>query len=703
MSVDAKGRSPNRLIHEKSPYLLQHAYNPVDWHPWGEEAFAKAKREDKPVMLSVGYSTCYWCHVMEQESFDDPEIAKLLNETVVPIKVDREERPDLDGIYMTAVQAMTGSGGWPMTVFLTHEGQPFYGGTYFPPEDRWGRPGLKTLLRSISEAWRTRRGELLASSRSLTQAIQASAAAGQSAPLTLAILERAASQFAAQYDPAHGGFGPAPKFPRSHSLSFLLRAWSRGRDPKTLEMVETTLDAMARGGLHDHLGGGFHRYSTDERWLVPHFEKMLYDQALLARTYLEAHQATGKPQYAEAARDIFDYVLRDLRDPHGAFRSAEDAGEVGKEGEFYVWTPQEIEGVLGSEEAALVSRFYGVTPSGNFEHGTTILSIQEPLDAFARREGLPPEDLRRRLSAARDALLAARGRRRRPHLDDKILTDWNGLMIGALAYGSRVLDEPRYADAAQAAAAFILDRLQREGRPFDSAQGTLLHRYRDGEASIPAFLDDYAFLAWGLTDLYEATFDARWLSEARRLTAETVRGFWDESGGGFFFSGDRNERLIAKTKELYDGALPSGNSVAALNLVRLGILTMDRDLQGRAERQLQAFSGLADQSPTAFPQFLIAADFWLGPSQEIVIAGTPADAATRAMLRAVHSRFLPRAVLALQPANGTSAAVEALIPFIKTQRPLEGHATAYVCERYVCQLPVTDRAELARLLDALGR
>ncbi|MBI3088150.1 MAG: thioredoxin domain-containing protein [Candidatus Omnitrophica bacterium] len=692
MPADAQGRRPNRLIHEKSPYLLQHAYNPVDWYPWGEEAFAKAKQEDKPVFLSVGYSTCYWCHVMEQESFDDPEIARLMSETVVAIKVDREERPDIDVLYMAAVQAMSGSGGWPMSVFLTPEGKPFWGGTYFPPADRFGRPGFTTVLRSISASWKTRRQDILRSSQTLTQAIQAGAQAAFSALLTTATLETGARQFGSQYDDAYGGFGPAPKFPRSHSASFLLRAWTRAHDPQTLAMVERTLDAMARGGMHDHLGGGFHRYSTDRQWLVPHFEKMLYDQALLARTYLEAYQVTGKSPYAEVARDIFEYVLRDMRDPTGAFHSAEDAGEVGKEGEYYVWTLQEIDAALSPEDSAIIKRFYGVTPGGNFENGTTILSMATPLDAFAAQEQRPVEEVRRRLEAARAKLLAVRSQRKRPHRDDKILTDWNGLMIGALAYGARVLDEPRYAQAAQEAAAFLLDRLQRDGR--------LLHRYRDGEASIPAFLDDYAFLVWGLADLYEATFEARWLAGAKRLAHEMVRLFWDQQDGGFFFSGDQNERLIANTKELYDGALPSGNSVAALVLVRLGQLTMDKELQGYAGRLFQTFSGQVSQAPHAFPQFLIALDFWLGPSQEIVIAGDPASAGTQAMLRAVHGRFLPRAVLALQPADETSAKIEALIPFIKTQRPLQGQTTAYVCENYICNLPTTDLAKLAALLDA---
>jgi uncharacterized protein YyaL (SSP411 family) len=735
MPAETPMRRANRLIHESSPYLLQHAYNPVDWHPWGEEALAKAKREDKPVLVSIGYSTCYWCHVMEQESFDNPAIAKLINEAVVPIKVDREERPDLDAIYMTAVQAMSGQGGWPLNVFLTPEGEPFWGGTYFPPEDRVGHPGFPTVLRSISEAWRTRREELLRSSEAVTQALKAQAGRGrEAAALTVEVLEAAVRQFAGQYDERHGGFGPAPKFPRSHSLSLLLRAWTRSRDPQTLQMVTTTLQAMARGGLHDQVGGGFHRYSTDERWLVPHFEKMLYDQALLARTYVEAFQVTGEPSYAETARDIFAYVLRDLRDADGAFYSAEDAGEVGQEGECYVWTPEQIEAALGADEARLFSRVYGVTPEGNFveEHrgaggtsGRTILSIVQPLDAVAAREGTTPATLSGRLAAAREKLLAARAARPRPHRDDKILTDWNGLMIGALAYGARALDEPRYAQAASEAATFLLEHLQAASpaaggtpsvgspaaadtsspagiEPARSRDGRLLHRWRQGHAGIPAFLDDYAFLAWGLTDLYEATFEARWLAEAVRLTKDMARLFWDDAGGGFFFSGDRNERLIANTKEIYDGAVPSGNSVAALNLLRLAQLTQDAQLRQLAERQLQVFSGQARQAPSAFPQWLIALDAWLGPSQEIVIAGDPAAADTRAMVRAVHERFLPRAVLALHPTGPAAEEIERLAPFVKLQQPLAGKATAYVCEHYLCQLPTTDLSTLTALLDAAG-
>ena len=688
MTADRPAR-PNRLIHEKSPYLLQHAHNPVDWYPWGSEAFAKATQEDKPILLSIGYSTCYWCHVMEQESFENSAVAKVINDSVVPIKVDREERPDLDALYMTAAQAMGAQGGWPLNVFLTPDGQPFFGGTYFPPEDRGGRPGLTTVLASISQAWNTRRAEVLRSSQEITRAIQAHAPPASAGSLTAETLTAAARQFASTYDSAHGGFGEAPKFPRPHALSLLLRVWDRARESHLLEMVEATLDAMARGGIHDQLGGGFHRYSTDARWLAPHFEKMLYDQALLARSYLEAYQITRQPRYAEVARDTFEYVLRDLPDARGAFYSAEDAGEVGKEGEFYLWTPKEIASVLGSDEAARVSRAYDVTPQGNFSahaeetrsgEGRSILHLQHPgavIEQFA---------------SARAKLLEARQRRPRPHRDDKVLTDWNGLMIGALAYGARALDEPRYAQAASAAAAFVLERLQRDGQ--------LLHRYRDGVADIPAFLDDYAFLSWGLLELYETTFDVRWLEAAARLTSEMLPLFWDEQGGGFFLSGRRNEPLIAKTKELYDGAVPSGNSVAALVLVRVGQLTMNETFQRRAEQLFKIFSESANQAPHAFPQFLIAADAWLGPMQEIVIAGDPDSPGTRAMVRAVHERFLPRAVTILHPVNpSAAAAIERLVPFIKVQQLLHGQPTAYVCRNYVCNLPTTDIHALTALLE----
>ncbi len=685
--------SANRLIHEKSPYLLQHAYNPVHWFPWGAEAFATAKQADKPVFLSIGYSTCYWCHVMEQESFDNPGVAALMNDTVVAIKVDREERPDIDALYMSAVQGLTGQGGWPLTVFLTPDGEPFWGGTYFPPEDRFGRPGMTTTLRSIAEAWRTKRQDILRSSQSITRAIQAELRVEQTTPLSADTLAAGVAQFTAQYDATFGGFGPAPKFPRSHGLSFLLRGWYRSRDPEVLKMVERTLEAMACGGIHDHIGGGFHRYATDQEWLVPHFEKMLYDQALLARTYVEAYQITKRPRYAEVAHDIFAYVLRDLRDAGGAFYSAEDAGKVGQEGAFYVWTPQELDELLGQETATLFNQFYHVTPGGNFEHGTTILTSPETLEAFAARFGRPVAAVHAHLDAARARVLEARNRRARPHRDDKILTDWNGLMIGALAYGAQGLQEPRYAQAAKEAATFLMDELE--------STGQLLHRYRDGDASIPAFLEDYAFLSGGLLDLYTATGETRWLAEAIRLTKTMVQLFWDEQAGGFFLTSATHDPLIAKTKPLYDGAHPSGNSAAALILVRLAQLTMDPELTQSVERQMNALSGPVSQAPHAFPHFLIALDSWLGPSQEIVIAGSPQAPQTQAMLQVIRNRFLPRAVFAFQPADDTAPQIEAILPFLAHQRPLQGKSTAYVCERHLCKLPTTNVDTLAELLDAI--
>ncbi len=699
-------RRPNRLIHEKSPYLLQHAYNPVDWFPWGAEAFAKSAAEDKPIFLSIGYSTCYWCHVMEVESFDNPAVAAAINEQFVPIKVDREERPDIDSLYMNAVMAMTGQGGWPMTVFLTPDGHPFWGGTYFPPEDRGGRPGLLTVLRSLQTAWRTRRDELVRSSQSLTQTLQASAGAGGAGSLTRSTLEVALEQYTQQYDATDGGFGPAPKFPRSHSLSLLLRLWARSRDPHTLEMVEHTLDAMARGGIHDQVGGGFHRYSTDAHWLVPHFEKMLYDQALLAIVYLEAYQATGKSQYADTARDICDYVLRDLRDAGGGFYSAEDAGEVGKEGEFYVWTQDELAHLLDADEWRLVQQVYGVSAEGNFEHQTNILHRVDPLQA-----GQPES----RLATVRAKLLVARSQRPRPYRDDKILTDWNGLMIAALAYGGRVLEEPRYTQAAEQAATFVLEQLRRVDnqppRPFDSAQGRgeraerveprLLHRWRDGAADIPAFLDDHVFLSWGVFELYETTFDPRWLAESTQLLRAAIAQFWDAAHGGFFMTGSDQPPLIARTKELYDGAVPSGNSVAALMLVRLGTLTMDQSVQQTTERLFAAFSGQVSQAPQAFPQCLIAVDLWLGPPQEIVIAGDPTQPQTQRMLRDIQRSFLPRAIVVLHPTGAPAAGIEQLAPFVAAQQPIAGQPAAYICERYVCHLPLTDVEQIRAALAAL--
>ncbi|MBI1976076.1 MAG: thioredoxin domain-containing protein [Candidatus Omnitrophica bacterium] len=702
-------RDPNRLIREKSPYLLQHAYNPVDWYPWGEEAFEKAKKEDKPIFLSIGYSTCHWCHVMEEESFSNPAIAAVMNRHFVSIKVDREERPDVDQVYMTAVQTMTGSGGWPLNVFLTPDLKPFYGGTYFPPEDRWGRPGLVTVLNGIADKWRTSRGEILQSGESLASLIRSEEKkrAENRGSINQDVLNGGYQQYRSQFDSRDGGFGGAPKFPRSHGLSFLLRFWKRNGDSFALQMVEKTLQEMSRGGIHDHIGGGFHRYSTDAQWRVPHFEKMLYDQAILSKSYLEAYQATGEEEYARTARDIFEYVLRDLTDSGGAFYSAEDADSASdpgspdkkSEGAFYLWRHDDLFRILGDQDGELFSYLYGVLaggnvandPRGEFKNGN-ILYLANTIEEASKKFNASPAEIVSRLEAARKKLFDERERRLRPHLDDKILADWNGLMISSLAFGSRALNNPRYREAAQRAADFILNHMIEEN-------GRLLHRYREGEAVIPGFIEDYAFFSNGLLDLYEATFEVKYLEAAQRITKEMIRLFWDESGGGFFFTAHDAEKLIAKSKELYDGALPSGNSVAALSLLRLGRLTMDREMERYAEKSFNAFSSELTASPYSYPQMLIAFDFAVGPSQEIVIAGDAEDPGTGEMIRAVYRKFLPNKVVVLHPQREELAStIEALAPFVKEQVALSGKPTVYVCENYVCNLPVVDVVKLEELL-----
>jgi len=714
-------RQPNRLIHEKSPYLQQHAYNPVAWYPWGDEAFARAAKENKPVFLSIGYSTCHWCHVMERESFEDPAVAELMNQSFVSIKVDREEHPDVDQLYMSAVMMLTGQGGWPLTVFLTPERKPFFGGTYFPPERRGPMPGMKELLPSVAQAWRDRRDEIRQSSEQVAQALQERLAHDvPSGPISDEALQRAFNQAVQTYDPTWGGFGGAPKFPRSHELSWLLHFWSRTDTRQALDMVTATLDALARGGIHDHLGGGFHRYATDARWLVPHFEKMLYDQALLARTYLEAYRATKRQDYAEVARDILDYVLRDLTDAQGAFYSAEDADSEGEEGKFYVWTPEETMEALGAEAAELFNRFYGVTPEGNFsaeggsapggEHSKSILHVERPLEEFARVNGLDPADLARRLTEAREKLLAVRSQRIRPHRDDKVLTSWNGLMIGSFAYAASTLGEDRYLKAAQRAADFILETLNKDSQPFDSAQGSgerakrvepqLLRRYRDGEARYGGTLEDYAFLTYGLLELYEAGFDPRYLAQADALASQMLERFWDEDGGGFFMRDKGEPALIARVKEVYDGALPSGNSVAALALLRLGRMTANQRFEDAGRRTLETFAQTVERLPGGSPQLLIAWDFALGPTREIVIAGDRDAKSTSQFLEALRSRWLPGTVTLLHAdgPEGDRARLEALAPFVTSQGPINGKTTAYVCEQYICKLPVTDVATFLSLL-----
>ncbi|HAA05355.1 MAG TPA: thioredoxin domain-containing protein [Syntrophobacteraceae bacterium] len=682
----------NHLALEQSPYLLQHVDNPVDWYPWGDAAFEKARREDKPVFLSIGYATCHWCHVMAHESFENHAVAEALNDSFVAIKVDREERPDVDQIYMTVCQAMTGRGGWPLNVFLTPEGKPFYAGTYFPREERMGMPGFTNILTHIARLWRFDRGKLLQVGEDISRTLQPNPeAAKHRQTLDVNTLKQAVEQLSRAFDPRWGGFGDAPKFPTPHHLTFLLRWYRRTQDEAALNMVERTLVEMRKGGMFDHVGYGFSRYSVDERWLVPHFEKMLYDQALLAMAYLEACQITGKPFYGEAAREIFTYVLRDMTAPSGGFYSAEDADSEGREGWFYVWTPDEVSQILGPELGNLFCRFYDVSPAGNFEHGKSIAHISTPLVAFAAQHGMEVDALRGQMEGARQQLFLARKQRIHPFKDDKILASWNGLMIGALAKGHQVLGEPAYADAARRAADFILDTLR-------DSSGRLLRRYRNGHVAYRAYLDDYAFLVWGLLDLYETVFEVRYLREAVRLNREMLDLFWDEVGGGCFFSPHDGEELIVRDKDLYDGAVPSGNSVAGLNLLRLSHLTGELPLEQKAEQLLDAFSGMVGDYPMAYTQFLNALDFAIGPVQEIVIVGDLGDSTTQDMLRSVHQTFLPNRSLLFKPAGTAGDQLTTLCGYARMLQPVDQITTAYICEDYACQNPITDVGEFQKTL-----
>jgi uncharacterized protein len=707
----------NRLANEKSPYLLQHAHNPVDWYAWGLEAFEMARREDKPIFLSIGYSTCHWCHVMERESFEDERIAEILNLHFVPIKVDREERPDVDRIYMTFVQATTGGGGWPMSVWLTPDRQPFYGGTYFPPENRWGQPGFSSVLQQIATAWRTDRTRIIASARDVIEQLKKSvlvAAGGQAKPiLDPAILDSGFYAFRRIFDSRVGGFGGgAPKFPRPSVHNFLVRYYARTKNREALEMVLLTLREMAKGGMNDQLGGGFHRYSVDERWFVPHFEKMLYDQAQLAISYLEAFQITGEVQFADTARSILDYVLRDMTHAEGAFYSAEDADSiidpsqplVKGEGAFYIWTADEIRVCaarlpIASGAAEWFHYRYGVEERGNVAHdphgeftGKNILYQAHTLEETATHFERDLEDVRAALTQLRHALFEARTHRVRPHLDDKILTAWNGLMISAFALGGAVLKESVYARAARQAAEFIITRM------YSSGTGILLRRFRESEAAIPGFLDDYALFVQSLLDLYQTQFNRGHLERAVRLTEKQRELFEDPAHGGFYSSGESDHSLILRVKEDYDGAEPSGNSVSAMNLLRLARITGRGDFRDSAERLISAFGSRLSAAPIAIPQLLVGYEFLLSEPREIVIVGERGAPDTGKLLETVYSRFLPNSAVLLVDSDETRGALAEGAPALAAMTRLDGRATAYVCQNYSCQLPVSDPAELAKLL-----
>ena len=684
----------NRLINETSPYLLQHAHNPVDWYPWSTEAFERAKKEDKPVFLSIGYSTCHWCHVMERESFTNERIAEIMNEHFISIKVDREQRPDVDAVYMDAVRMMTGSGGWPLSVFLTPDGKPFYGGTYFPPADMYGRPGFERILLSIADAWKNKREQLLGSAGRISEVLSGLSEQTGRQKLSTDILKGAYYYFQNTFDTAYGGFGGAPKFPQPTNLSLLLCYWQRTADEPSLEMVEKTLDAMAKGGIYDHIGGGFHRYATDARWLIPHFEKMLYDQALISKVYLQTYQITKKQEYATTAGEIFDYVMRDMTDAAGGFYSAEDADSEGKEGAFYIWDQKQIASILSKDETQIFSAYYGVTEEGNFEEGKTILNITTSLEELEKKFQKDRVTIVNILTTARSKVFKERENRIRPYKDDKVIAAWNGLMVSSLAYGGVILQEESYIKAAEHAADFVLDTLHKSGR--------LMRYYRNGHVVELAFINDYAFMIIGLLDLYEATFDARWLIKAKELSEQMIELFADNERGGFFLTGKDSEKLIARTKPGTDGAIPSGNSVAALALLKLGRLTMNQYFTEQGTKVLEAFSQQLEHSPAYSSAMLIALNFWLGPTQEIVIAGDADTPYTKQMLNLVRGKFLPNAVVLLHEQNEAGSAISRIAPFIKNQTAIGGKTTAYVCENYVCKKPVNKIEELDKLLSDIS-
>jgi uncharacterized protein YyaL (SSP411 family) len=680
--------APNRLIQETSPYLLQHAHNPVDWHPWGPEALALAREEQKPIFLSVGYSACHWCHVMERESFEDERTAELMNRHFVNVKVDREERPDLDEIYMRAVQAMTGSGGWPMSVFLTPDLEPFFCGTYFPPVRAWGRRSFPEIVEALALAWEQDRQGVVKRAKDLAAMLSRESETRTHGEVDRRVLDLSLTMLRQAFDPVWGGFGGAPKFPHAAHLRLLARHAKRTGEAEAMRMVMLTLDRMAEGGIYDQLGGGFHRYSTDERWLVPHFEKMLYDNALLVPAYLEAHLATGSDAFAHVARECCEWVLREMTTAEGAFASSQDADTEGEEGRFYAWSLRELETVLGAELARRAAEWYGVTDQGTFEHGRSVLWRHEPPARVAERLRMPREGLEAEMEEARRRLFAAREERIRPSTDDKVLASWNGLMISALAQSHQVLGLERHLRAARKAARFVLDRMrQDDGSLFATARGTRAH--------LDAYLDDYAFVIQALIDLYESDFDPEWLREALVLERIVAERFEDADAGGFFTTASDHERLLTRLKSTHDGALPAGSGVHALNLLRLAELTGRAELAKRAERTILSLGALVNRYPAGFSQLLMALDFLSAGPREIVVVGDPADSAVMGMLSAIRRRFMPQRVVAL----ASPGADTLLLPLLEGRTAPEGGARAYVCRNYACMEPIETPEALAAQLE----
>jgi uncharacterized protein len=685
----------NHLASSKSPYLQEHATDPVDWYPWGPEAFELAKRQNKLIFLSIGYSSCHWCHVMQKEDFEDSQVAKLLNQSFVSILVDREERPDIDNQYMAVCEMLTGSGGWPLVVILTPGRQPFFASTYLPRESTGGREGMLELLPKIARQWQSNPGSMVKNGEKLSRLLQQALVRGAPSDLPGRDALRAAyRQLDSSFDSRHGGFGSAPKFPPALDILFLLRYWKPTGDAKALAMAEKTLDAMRAGGIFDQVGFGFHRYATDVAWRMPHFEKMLYDQALIAMAYTETYQATHEERFERTAREIFTYVLRDLASPHGAFYDAQDADSAGREGAFYLWTEKQIHGVLSPQDAELVLKVFDVPKDGNFPaagEGENILYLRHPLDRTAAELKISPRELGERLESARARLFAAREKRVHPRKDTKILTGWNGLMIAALAKAAQAFGDPRYARAGEQAADFILKNMR-------ASNGRLLHSGAGEAAPVPANLNDYAFFTLGLTELYEADFNVSYLESALALDSEMVDHFWDAKNGGFFFTADDDQNDLVREKNMNDADLPAGNSVAALDLLRLGEMTGDHGLVRKGEATLRAFAGEIRKAPGDYPEALTAADFALGPVYEVVIAGDSRAAGTRQMLKAVQAPFVPNKVVLLRPTETPAPPIVRLADYTRFQKGVDGKPTAYVCENYTCKLPVTSEGKMLELL-----
>ncbi len=694
MQDELTKRRANRLIHEKSPYLLQHAYNPVDWFPWSDEAFEKAKVEDKPIFLSIGYSTCHWCHVMEKECFEDQEVAELMNETFVSIKVDREERPDLDNLYMTVCQMMGGSCGWPLNVIMTHNGNPFFATSYIPKISKFGLVGMVDLVPQMKEIWKTRRNELENVGKQIKSKLEILEKTTPEGEPAKDVLDEAYDRLVLNFDEHNGGFGGAPKFPTPQNLLFLLRYWQRSKEKTAIMIVNKTLRAIRAGGIFDQVGFGFHRYSTDARWLVPHFEKMLYDQALLALVYTEAFQATGSAEFKQTAKEVLDYVLRDLAVADGGFYSAEDADSEGVEGKFYQWTEEEIKEALLTEDTDLAIRIFGVEKRGNFIEATTgsrnsknILHLVKPLEQIASEHDLTLDELILGLSRIRKSLFDFREKRVRLGKDDKVLADWNGLMIAALARASQVFGEEKYLHATIRAANFVLEKMRDDG-------GLLYHRYAKSEKAVAGFLDDYAFLVWGLIEIYEAIFDDRYLQTALELTKVMIEKFWDENDGGFYFTAKDAESVMVRRKEAYDGAIPSGNSVAMLNLLRLARLTGNSAYEEMSAKLARAFSGEIRKRPEAHTFMLLGLDFVVGPTYNVILVGSLQEEDTLNMLAALRGYFFPNVVVSLKRAGEPSTEMFGL-----GYEKIDGKATAYVCKNQTC-LPPTNKIE--KMLESLG-